>query len=425
MNDSQQIESLYFEKKNIPILTISEVKKLILTHITNTLSLYQNPTEEKDEIPVDAKQAFHLIGPAGVGKTSITHQLIDEIEKETNIKFDFIMIKSPVLSRDDFLIPYPVKSEKGIVSFDMLKSNFIPKNNQAFGLFIIDEFSRGDHSVQQLLWQIQNECAIHDYKFPNGWFIISTDNPDDSQYTMDVMEDAAGLRRQLHIYIKVSVKDFLEYAIKQKYHPLVIGFIQANNDKLYDWTAQKIGQVFSNPASWEKVSNHLKGYGHKDNILKELRSIEAICGGLLNTSMARIFIQYIRDILNSKDSSLITPVDIFENYKKVKPKIDILIKEENNAKLSSVLESFMIFLTTFRPDYTDKELKNISLFLTDLPVDASSLFFTILDTYTRGDVDYMYMTGIQRELMKNPEMFPEYREFYNQASVMSGSIKYD
>ena len=102
----------------------------------------------------------------------------------------------------------------------MLYSDFVPPQKEdSFGIFVIDEFSRGDHTLQQLLWQVQNEYAIHRYEFPKGWFVISIDNPDDSAYTMDTMEDAAGLRRQLHIYTEVSPIDFLNYAIQKDFHP--------------------------------------------------------------------------------------------------------------------------------------------------------------------------------------------------------------
>ena len=136
----------YFERLNISVSSIAKAKKLIKTNITNTITCWEKG------INVD-KQTFHIIGPAGVGKSQICEQIADELTKETGKKFDKLMVKCPVLSRDDFLIPFPVTKD-GKSKFEMLYSNFVPDKKDSYGIFIIDEFSRGDHSLQQLMWQI-------------------------------------------------------------------------------------------------------------------------------------------------------------------------------------------------------------------------------------------------------------------------------
>ena len=46
-----------------------------------------------------------------------------------------------------------MEDEAGMAySFKMLYSDFVPKNKDTYGIFVIDEFSRGDHTLQQLLW---------------------------------------------------------------------------------------------------------------------------------------------------------------------------------------------------------------------------------------------------------------------------------
>jgi len=191
----KQQELKYFERLNISVLSISRIKSLIKTNIMNTLKCW----EAGRYIP---KQTFHIIGPAGVGKTEIMKQISNELSNELGQLFGCMIIKCPVVSRDDYLIPFPI-IDNGNTKFKMLYSDFVPftsdPNVPEYGIYVIDEFSRGDHNLQQLMWQIQNEYKIHMKDLPKGWFVVSIDNPDDQEYSMDTLEDAAGLRRQLHI----------------------------------------------------------------------------------------------------------------------------------------------------------------------------------------------------------------------------------
>jgi hypothetical protein len=408
-NDAKENELKYHERLNISVMSIAKIKKLLHDDIMDTLFAWGKGRD------VD-KQCYRFIGPAGVGKTQICFQIGEELTEsvfgEYNRKnpdkqkdFHVLMIKAPVLSRDDFIIPFPVKDKHGDnFSFKMLYSDFVPKAKETYGLFVIDECSRGDHQLQQLLWQVQNEYAIHNLKFPKGWFVISIDNPDDSEYSMDNLEDAAGLRRQLHLYVEVSVTDFLQYAIANDFHPYVIEFIQTHPERLYDFQAQKIGSVYANPASYEKLSDHLwKMQMRRDRI--DFDEIEHKASGLLNTNMAQLFIEFSRD---QKD---INPKDIFNKFKSVEKKIKELKKDNNMSKLGELMIGFCTFMTTSMPEYTDKELNNVLGFLLMMPIDTAALFISQIDGFDRSSAAFKYMTQIHLTLLKSSKIYKT--DFYD------------
>jgi len=394
--DTEQMEHKYHEILNISVLSIAKIKELIKTDIRRTLKSWENGREVK-------KQCWHVIGPAGVGKTEICSQIVQELENEMRVAFDMIMIKAPVLSRDDFIIPFPV-IDGGENSFKMLYSDFVPKGKDTFGLFVIDEFSRGDHSLQQLLWQVQNEYAIHRYPFPKGWFVVSIDNPDDAEYQMDNLEDAAGLRRQLHIYVEVSPVDFLDYAIANDFHPFVVEFIQTHPERIYDFQSQKVGAVYANPASWERMSDHMwKMENDKGGI--NFNEIEHIGAGLLNVNMTQMFIDFARD---KKD---INPRDVFHKFDKVRPDIMKLLKDGDNGKLGELMVSYCTFMTTTRPDYNKKQLQNIEDFLLLMPIDTAALFISQIDSFDRNSKAFKYMTDIHVALLKQSKRYKT--DFYD------------
>jgi hypothetical protein len=419
MTDEAQKENelKYHEILNISVLSIAKIKELIKSDIIKTFKTWASGRDVK-------KQCWHIIGPAGVGKTEICQQIADELTTELpaaldgqeivdqnlipglgkfqDFSFGMMMIKAPVLSRDDFIIPFPV-IDGGENSFKMLYSDFVPKGDDTLGIFVIDEFSRGDHSLQQLLWQVQNEYSIHRHEFPKGWFVISIDNPDDSEYSMDNLEDAAGLRRQLHIYTEVSPVDFLDYAIVQKYHPFVIEFIQTHPERIYDFQAQKLGSVYANPASWEKVSDHLWKMEANGGI--NFNEIEHIGAGLLNVNMTQLFIDFARD---KKD---INPRDVFYRFSTVRKEILKLKTSGDNGKLGELMVGYCTFMTTTRPKYESEHLKNIEEFLLLMPIDTAALFISQIDGFDRNSEAFKYMTEIHVALLRKSRKYK--KEFYD------------
>jgi hypothetical protein len=396
MTDTPIQEQKYYEKLNISVLSISKIKEALKDDILSTLTAWSNNRQ------VD-KQCYRIIGPAGVGKTQICYQIADELTELTGKKFDVIMVKAPVLSRDDFIIPFPVLDD-GRARFKMLYSDFVPEGKETCGLFVIDECGRGDHALQQLLWQVQNEYSIHRYHFPKCWFVISIDNPDESEYSMDIIEDAAGLRRNLHIYTEVSAKDFLDYAIEKDFHPLVVEYIQTHPERVYDFQSQKVGAVYANPASWEKISDILwkmqLTHGKIDFSVLEPRA-----AGLLNTNQTMMFLEFARD---KKD---INPKDIFYSFPQVKGQIEKLLKDNDNSKLSELMTSFCTYMVTTMPKYQEANLKNVIDFMLMMPVDTAALFMSQIDQYDRQSKAFQYMTKLHVVLTQKSARYK--KEFYD------------
>ena len=140
---SKQQELKYAERLNISVLSIAKIKDLIKSDINETIGAWAKGRDVQ-------KQCWHIVGPAGVGKTEICYQIAEELTNERQEPFNIIMVKAPVLSRDDFIIPFPV-TNGGSTSFKLLYSDFVPTDMDSFGIFVIDEFSMGDHTLQQLL----------------------------------------------------------------------------------------------------------------------------------------------------------------------------------------------------------------------------------------------------------------------------------
>ena len=78
-------EQKYFERLNIPVLKISQIKNLIKKNIVDTLNAWDHGVNVE-------KQCFRIIGPAGVGKTQIQFQIANELSEETGKDFEIIFL---------------------------------------------------------------------------------------------------------------------------------------------------------------------------------------------------------------------------------------------------------------------------------------------------------------------------------------------
>jgi len=391
-------ETTYPARLGMPILAIDQIKNIIMEDIKRSI--------EKDLL--EEKQCFHIVGPAGVGKTQIASQIVEELSEYFKKDFGKKSINAPVLTRDDFLSPYP----KSDTQFKMLYSDFVPEMGEEFGLFVIDECSRGDQQLQQMMWQIQNENKLHTYKFPKGWFVITIDNPDDDNYQINNMEDAAGLRRTLHFYSKVSSKAFLIHALKNNFHPHVISYIENYPEKLYDFESQKQGKIYANPASWEKVSNHL--YKYDDDIQNNLTTIEMLCGGLLNIFGATHFCNHLKNL----NKVVIKGEDIWKNYPRLKRDLLNIVDKKQNNQLYDILSSFIDYLLDNQPEPLSVYILNCLSFLQDLPMDIAAGFVTHLGKLQMGSKEHLYFMSLM--VAMNTESADFKKNFFDKLLNLGG-----
>lgn len=383
----------YYERLGIATAPISQIKELIKNEIKNTLKC-------KKKGMIIKNQCIRLVGPAGLGKTFIQKQIQKEISKELNIDFGFRLLKAPMITKDDLKLPFPEKQSNKSSSqiwqrLKFLYADMIPIEGRdpEYGIFLIDELQRGDYSLQQMLWQIQDENKVDMEDIPPGWFIICTDNPDNDEYSMNSVDDAAGVRRTLDIGVEVDHKGFLEHAIKNKFHPLVIEWIQIYPNHLYDFKSQKSGSKFACPAIYERVSDQLYKYGMIGEIKDNIDNIHIMLSGLLNINMTRMFMEFL---LEKKD---ISPEDIVFNYTNIRDVILSFVENSDNASLHKVFDSFLNYMSTIKPKIEKSQYSNIATFLTDIPIDTAALYILYIENLNRKSLEYKYMISIQSELM--------------------------
>jgi hypothetical protein len=95
----------------------------------------------------------------------------------------------------------------------------------------------------------------------------------------------------VHVHVKASARDWLDWARENGIHELVLDYIEARPDHLWS-QPPKHEEPFSTPRSWHMLSDSLREYGDK---LSE-DAIEALAFGCLSPPHAGQFKAFVKQV---------------------------------------------------------------------------------------------------------------------------------
>lgn len=125
----------------------------------------------------------------------------------------------------------------------------------------LDELNACSHEVQKAFYSLIHERRIGEYMLPQGSVVVGAGNRAQDSAIVKPMSTAL-LNRMLHVHLKVSHRDWLEWAHQENIHPWVLDYIQTRPDHL--WSAPpKHEEPFSTPRAWHMLSDVLHEYGEK------------------------------------------------------------------------------------------------------------------------------------------------------------------
>lgn len=194
-------------------------------------------------------------GPPGIGKSSIVQLFAHEVG------LPCVSLLGSQLAPEDII---------GVPQIIDGVSRFCPPamiaRKEPYCLFL-DELNACSHEVQKSFYSLIHERRVGEYTLPDGAIVIGAGNRAQDSAIVKPMSSAL-LNRLIHVHLKVSHRDWLEWAYENNIHPLITEYITLRPDQL--WTQPpKHEEPFSTPRSWHMLSDALKEYKDKisDNTL--------------------------------------------------------------------------------------------------------------------------------------------------------------
>lgn len=188
-------------------------------------------------------------GPPGVGKSSLVQQFADQVGLEC------VSLLGSQLAPEDII---------GVPQIIDGTSRFCPPRSIArqepYCLFL-DELNACTHEVQKAFYSLIHERRVGEYTLPEGSIVIGAGNRAQDSAIVKPMSSAL-LNRMVHAHLRVSHRDWLEWAANNGIHPWVVEYIQARPDHLFS-NPPKHEEPFSSPRAWHILSDALHEFGDK------------------------------------------------------------------------------------------------------------------------------------------------------------------
>lgn len=217
-------------------------------------------------------------GPPGTGKSALVQKFADSVGLEC-----VSLLGSQVAPEDLIGVPQIVDG----------KSRFCPPSmvarDSAYCLFL-DELNACSLEVQKAFYSLIHERRIGDYHLPEGSVVIGAGNRTQDGAIVKTMSSAL-LNRMVHVHLRVSSRDWLEWAEEEALHPWVIDYIKQRPDHLWS-LPPKHEEPFSTPRSWHLLSDALFEYQGP----LSLEVFEVLAYGTLTPAHATSFKAFFKQV---------------------------------------------------------------------------------------------------------------------------------
>jgi hypothetical protein len=157
-------------------------------------------------------------------------------------------------------------------------------------LLFVDELNACSFEVQKAFYSLINDRRLGEYRLPEGSIVVGAGNRAQDQAIVKPMSSAL-MNRMLHVELKPTARDWLDWAYAQGIHAWVISYIETRPDHLAA-NPPKTEETFSTPRSWHILSESLHSYG--DSVTPE--EVEMLAAGCLSASHARSFGAFIKQL---------------------------------------------------------------------------------------------------------------------------------
>jgi hypothetical protein len=217
-------------------------------------------------------------GPPGIGKSALVQRFADEVG------LPCVSLLGSQLAPEDLI---------GVPQIVDGCSRFCPPvaiaRTAPYCLFL-DELNACSHEVQKAFYSLIHERRIGEYVLPEGSVVVGAGNRAQDSAIVKPMSSAL-INRMIHVHLKVSHRDWLEWAGANNIHPLVMQYIQNRPDHL--WVQPpKHEETFSSPRSWHMLSDALHEYGDTLND----QTLEVLAFGCVSAEHAGQFKAFAKQI---------------------------------------------------------------------------------------------------------------------------------
>jgi hypothetical protein len=211
------------------------------------------------------KRPLFLWGPPGIGKS----ELVEDITQE--LGGAMIDLRLGQMEPTDIRgIPF---YNKDVGKMDWAEPIDLPSAEFAaqhpIVVLFLDEMNSAAPSVQAAAYQLILNRRIGKYFLPDNVVVVAAGNREsDKGVTFRMPTPLAN--RFIHQEMRVDFPSWQEWAVQNKVHKDVVGYLSFAKQDLYDFDSKSSSRAFATPRSWTFVSQLLEDESGDDDTIMNL-----------------------------------------------------------------------------------------------------------------------------------------------------------
>lgn len=217
-------------------------------------------------------------GPPGIGKSALVEQFA------CDVGIDCVSLLGSQLAPEDLIGVPRIVDDRSVFCPPRMIARDTPY------LLFVDELNACSFEVQKAFYSLINDRRLGEYVLPTGSVVVGAGNRAQDQAIVKPMSSAL-MNRMLHVELKPTTRDWLNWAYAQGIHEWIIRYVETRPDHLFI-PPPKTEETFTTPRAWHILSDALLAYGAEINSEEVLMLAE----GCLSAQHARSFGAFIRQL---------------------------------------------------------------------------------------------------------------------------------
>jgi hypothetical protein len=345
------------------------------------------------------EESILICGNHGIGKSQIVKQAAKmlgvpciDFRLSQNDVGDLKGMPFHVQGRTVFAPPefFPLKEADAIqlkeflgLTTDITKGRYGDK-----GILFLDEINRANREVQQAAFELVLDRRLNLRALPDGWRVVSAINDEDDIYTVNSM-DPAFLSRFFMIKFNPTDKEWLDWAVENNVHPVIVDFIRGqkefldpSKELLSEASTKGVTKVHDRRA-WHKFSNtihkHVADYeaGILDhdplgNTAEAVNWMFEVAGGYVSTIAQAAFKKFLETSYKALDADVILNKWTDDIAEKIKDIVD----KGRITEIAGYNEKILAWIKAHVTDaLSGKQSDNLARYLDLMPNEAIGDFW--------------------------------------------------
>lgn len=237
-------------------VTIAQAK----TALEQTVRLYfSKDTQGRYRMDRRRARPVCLMGPSGIGKTEIIHQ----VAQEQNLA---ILSYSVTHHTRQSAIGLPRLSQRQVGQETVVVTEYtmseiiaevyrtMEESGKREGILFLDEFNCASESLRPIMLQLLQNKSFGPHAIPDGWMLVLAGNPIAYNVSAQALDAVTADRLRL-LWLRPDYSAWRAYMCRHGVHPVVLSYLDSHKRQFYVFEKGQDGATgLVTPRGWEDLS---------------------------------------------------------------------------------------------------------------------------------------------------------------------------